>query len=420
MSKHSRFYLVIAGFLLMMSLTGIVTAAGLAHTWKERPTADTSFSGVMFSADGSVVFAGGDQMLVRSWNGDTRWGGRSGTLAVMSTDGNYVISGISNHIQMLANNGSELWVRNTIAPVRAVAISANGSLIISADNSGSIRSWGVNDESWGAAQTDLVKRVAISPSGSNVVVTSEDGLKYFTPFLDQVWTDNKSGSLDSFIEISADGSTIITSGDNRVSSHTSSGKLTWRKDITSEPITDMACSDDCSTIVLGSQDGTVRVLNQLGMEQWKFSASSWINGVGVSRDGSVIAAGTLDRNLYILNKGGQILAQTKTDTSIQKQSVAVSRDGKRIAVADLGALYGFELLGVPEVTPRVTFTTSLPVYTVTSSIPVTTMTTLPVTIPSTKPTTRQATSSTPKSALNPCLAIFVLAGLLFMGIQRKN
>jgi len=400
-----------------MSITGIVTAAGLAHTWKERPTADTSFSGVMFSADGSIVFAGGDQMFVRSWEGDKHWGGRSGTLAVMSADGNYVISGIGNRIQMIANNGSELWVRNMNAQVRAVAISGNGSLIISADNSGIIRSWGVNDESWGATQTDLVKQIAISPSGSHVVVTSEVGLKFFTPFLDQIWADNKSGSLDSFIEISADGSTVITSGENRVSSHTSSGVLNWMKVVTQDAITDMACSDDCTTIVLGSQDGNVWVLNQLGQLQWKYPAGTWINSVGVSRDGSVIVAGALDRNLYILDKDGQLLAKTRTDTNIQKRSVAVSRDGKRIAVADQGALYGFELLGVPDVTLRETFTPAS-LYTVTSSTTCPICTTLPTTLPPT--TTVPVTTSTPESPLNPCLAIVALSGLLFIAIRRNN
>ena len=401
----------------MMSITGIVTAAGLAHTWTERPTADTSFSGVMFSTDGSTVFAGGDQMFVRSWNGDKHWGGRTGIHAKMSADGNYVITPIGNGIQMIANNGSELWVRTTIAPVRAVAISSNGSLIISADDSGNIRSWGVNSESWGAVKTDLLKQVAISPSGSLVVVTSEAGLKYFTPILDQIWADNKSGSLDSFIKISADGSTVITSGESRVSSHTSSGVLNWRKDVTQDAIIDMACSDDCTTIVLGSQDGNVWVLNQLGQVQWKYPTGSWINGVGVSRDGSVIAAGALDRNLYILNQEGQLLAKTTTDTSIQQRSVAVSRDGKRIVVADQGALYGFELFGVPEVTSRETFTPA-PLFPATSSTPVPINTTQPKTIPPT--TTVPVTTSTPASSLNPCLAIVALSCLLLIVIRRNN
>lgn len=70
-----------------------------------------------------------------------------------------------------------------------------------------------------------------------------------------IWWDNKSGSLDSFVGILSDSSTVITSGGNRVSSHTGSGALNWMKDVTKEAIIDMACSEDCSTIVLEVRTG---------------------------------------------------------------------------------------------------------------------------------------------------------------------
>jgi DNA-binding beta-propeller fold protein YncE len=423
MKKRFRIHLIIAGFLLMMSMSGIVTAAGLAHTWTERTPTDTPFSGVMFSMDDSTVYAGGSQVFVRSWNGDTRWWGWSGTIASTSADGNYTISATGRNIYLINKSGEQLWIVGTNTPVRAVAISSDGSLIVGADDSGNIFSWGTKDESRGMIKTDLVKQIAISPSGSLIVVTTEAGITYFTgitdftPQLTQIWVDNKSGSLESFIEISADSSTVITSGENRVSSHTSRGVLNWRKDMTPNAITDIACSDDCTTIVLGSQEGNVWVLNQFGKEQWKYPAGSWINGVGVSRDGSIIAAGTLDRNLYILDKEGQLLAKTRTDTIIQPRSVAVSRDGKRIVVADQVALYGFELLGEPEVTSRETFTPAS-LFPATSSTPVPINSTLPKTILPT--TTVPVTTSTPASSLNPGLAIVALSGLLLIAIRRNN
>jgi hypothetical protein len=423
MKKRFRIYLIIAGFLLMMSMSGIVTAAGLAKTWTERTPADTPFSGVMFSKDGSTVYAGGSQAFVRSWNGDKQWWGWNGKIASMSADGNYVISATGRSIYLINKSGVQLWVVGTNTPVRAVAISNDGSLIVGADDSGNIFSWGTKDESRGTIKTDIVKQAAISPSGSLIVVTTEAGISYFTgitdftPQLTQIWVDNKSGSLESFIEISADSSTVITSGDNRISSHTSRGVLNWREEVTQNAIIDMTCSDDCTTIVLGSQDGNVLVLNQLGKVQWKYPAGSWINAVGVSGDGSVIAAGTLDRNLYILNKEGQLLANTRMDTIIQPRSVAVSRDGKRIVVADQIALYGFELRGLPEVTSRETFTPE-PLFSATSSIPVPTNTTLPTTLPPT--TTVPVTTSTPASPLNPYLAILALSGLLFIIIRQNN
>ena len=419
MSKRFRMNLVIAGFLLMICLIASVTAAGLANTWKERPVGDGSFSGVLFSMDSSTVYAGGNQILVRSWNGDKRWGGLSGTLASMSADGNRVISAIDNSIRVFDNTGQEIWTRNEGAPFRAVAISSDGSLIIGADNNGYLHSYKTNGERWGRNKTDLVKKIAISPSKSLVVVISDMGLKFFSPDMDQIWVDNRTGSLDSFIAFSTDSSTVITSGDTIVSSFTNSGELNWRKDVTQNAIIDMACSDDCTSIVLGSQDGRVWNLNKRGETRWTFPAGSWINGVGVSRDGSVIAAGALDGTLYILDKEGNLLTKTKTDTLIQQRSVAVSRGGNRIVVADQGALYGFDLFGEPDVTSKETITRASQSPT-TSSTPLPVKTTLPKTTPSTIVTTLPETTNTPKSALTPFVAIIALAGLLFIVMRRNN
>ena len=410
--------LVIAGFLLTISLFGSVAGAGLAQTWKERPAGDGSFSGVMFSTDGSMVYAGGNQLLVRSWNGDIHWGGLSGTVATMSADGNHVISAINNRIRLVDKNGQEIWARNEGAPIRAVAVSSDGSIAIAADNNGYLYSYKTIGELWRRNKTDLVKKIAISPSKSLVVVTSEAGLKFFSPSMDQFWVDKKTGDLDSFIAFSADSSTVITSGDTRVSSYTTSGELNWMKDVTQNAIVDMACSDDCTSIVLGSQDGNVWNLNKQGQTRWTYPAGSWINGVGVSGDGSVIAAGALDGTLYILDKDGNLLTKTKTDTLIQQRSVAVSRDGKRIVVADLGALYGFDLFGEPEVTSRETIT-SASLSPTTSSTPIPVKTTLPITGPSTIVTTLPETTSTPKSALSPVLTIIALTGLLLI-VMRRN
>jgi WD40 repeat protein len=424
MITRFRIYLIITGLLLVMSLAGAVNAAGLVKTWEERTPADTPFSGVMFSNDSSTVSAGGAQIFARSWEGDKKWWGYSGRIAAMSADGNYFVSGVGREIHRIDKNGTELWIVGTNTPVRAVATSNDGALIAGADDTGNLFAWRTKDASMGQIETDLVKQIAIAPSGSFIVITTEKGLDYLTPpvfdppRLERIWRDNTSGGLESFIEISSDSSTVITSGDTRVSSHTSSGILNWRKDVFQSAITDMACSSDCSTIVLGGQDGNVVVLNQLGQEQWKYSTGSWINGVGVSRDGSVIAAGTLDKNLYILNKEGRLIAKTTTGTTIQPRSVAVSGDGKHIAVADQVALYGFELTVVPEVTPGEIFT-SAPAATATSSTQVSLTTTLPKTIPPVTIKTVPEKTGTYSSSLSPFLAIVALSGLLLL-VLRKN
>jgi WD40 repeat protein len=319
---------------------------------------------------------------------------------------------------VLDKNGVEIWTRIMGSdPIRAVAVSKNCSIVIGANDQGYIQSWDKNGVRWGLNKTDLAKSIAISPSGSLIVVASDAGLKFFSPAMKQTWADNRSGALDKFIAISADGATVITAGDTRVWSHTPDGDVNWVKEATRDAIIDMACSEDCTTIVLGSQDGEVLVLNQQGQVRWKYPAGSWINGVGVSADGSVIAAGAIDGSLYILDKYGNLLAQTKTDTVIQQRSVEISRDGKQVIVADDGALFGFNIFGLPEVTSALTRTPTPEDVTACPTCPVCPS---PVTTSSlVKTTTVPRTTGTPEAPLNPFLVLIASAGSALILLKRR-
>ncbi len=422
MNTRFRINLVITGFLLVICIIGIATAVNLAHTWKEQPAFDGSFSGLMFSSDGSMVFASGSQILVRSWNGDIHWGGRSGTVAAMNSEGTRVISALDSSVRVYDKNGEEVWTRILgSSPIRAVAVSKDGSLILGANDEGYIQAWDMNGTKGGLNKTDLVKKIAISPSQTLIVATTEAGLKFFSPKMEQIWADDREGTLDSFIAFSADSRTVITSGDKRVWSHTGTGELNWMKEVTQRGITDMACSDDLTSIVLGRKDGDVLVLNENGQERWKYPADSWIEGVGVSSDGSIIAAGALDGSLYILDRNGRLLVKTTTDKVIQQGSVTVSRNGRHILVADEGSLYGFDLLGLPEVTLTETSTPAPAECPVCPTCPIPVTTTATNTgITSPQKTTVPSTTGTQEASLNPCLVFIASAGVILIGMKRKT
>ena len=148
------------------------------------------------------------------------------------------------------------------APCTAVAVASNGSFVVAADDKGNLNSWSANGEFWGRAITDKAKRIAIAPTGDLVVVATEGGLRFYTPALDLVWTDNRSGSLDDFIVISSDGSTVITAGGTRLSSHTNTGALNWQTYLTKSAILDLAANDECTIIVVGSQDSMVQAADR--------------------------------------------------------------------------------------------------------------------------------------------------------------
>ena len=91
------------------------------------------------SADGSTVYTGVTRCLYDPGT-EPATGGRAGTVATMSSDGNYVVSAAGDLIQVLDRNGSVNWIRGRGAPIRAVAISPDASLIVSADERGDIHS----------------------------------------------------------------------------------------------------------------------------------------------------------------------------------------------------------------------------------------------------------------------------------------
>ena len=341
-----RVHLFAAVMLLTACLAGTAAGVSLGIDWQQAPPTSSPFAGVAISSDGNTVFGGGNQMLVRSWDGSSSWGGRSGFVAAMSADGSHVVSALDTSVVMLDSTGAMDWTRTMGAPCTAVAIASNGSFVVSADGQGNMVSWSGNGEFWGRNVTPVAKRIAIAPTADLVVATTVSGLQFYTPALDPVWTDNRSGSLDDFIIISADGSTVITAGGTRLSSHTNTGVLNWQVNVATAAITDIAANSDCSIILVASKDNKVRAVDRYGIVHWTYDTGQWANAVGASRDGSVIGVGANDGTIFVLDHGGNLLAKRSSDTAIQPRSLAVSWDGTRIAAADQHNLYGYSLIGI--------------------------------------------------------------------------
>jgi WD40 repeat protein len=419
MSLKTRIVLAIAA-LLICGIIGSTTAASIGTEWKvDVPFDGSSYNGLMFASDGSTVFAGGSQMYLRSWDGEEHWGGRPGFIATMSTDGNYVAYGAGKSLGLLYKDGVENWTRNMDGEVTAVAVSGDGTYVISVDNKGNINTWDINGDLYARNTTDRVKQIALSPSGTLVVATTESGLKFFTPALNPLWSDTKNGSIDTDILFSYDGSTIITAGGKRVSSHTNTGKLNWMNDLPVNAITGIACSYDCSVIVVGSQDGSVQAMDRYGKIHWSYPAGQWTNSVAVSSDATVIAAAGIDRYLYVLDHGGKLLVKKKMDTIIHPRSIAVSGDGRRIVVADEYSLNGYTFSPEPDIIELVTVIPTSARHTDTpTSIP-TPETTVRVTHVTSVPVTTMPAPT--KSPLSPAVAIIAtMGGLLFTLVGRRS
>ncbi len=423
MRTGSRIYLFATSLLLAACLVGTVAGISLGIDWKQAPfLPDTTFSGVSLTPDASLVYSGGSQLLVRSWDGTFHWGGQPGFIAAMSADGNYVVTSSGSTVTLLNSSGTQLWSRNMDGQIRAVAVSPNGSFVISADDKGNYNSWGYNGDFYGRNRTDPVKRLAVSPAGDLVVVTTEAGIRYFTPALNPVWTDNRPGSLDDLIVISSDGSTVITAGGSRISSHTDTGAINWQANVADGAINDVACNEDCSIIIAGTQDNTVLAVDRYGKTHWTFPTGQWATAVASSRSGSVIAAGANDGTVFILDHGGNLLTRRTFDMRIQPRSVAVSSDGSRIVVADQYNLYGLDLIGTAAAgsgsdTIFVAPTLNPVVHT---STPSTTATTAPVITGTTVEAGTMVPVTTNKSPASLWVVVPAGAGALYFVRQKKK
>ena len=317
--------------------------------------------------------------------------------------------GQGNKLSVLDNKGIENWSRNLDGYVKAVAISPNGSFVISADDKGNYASWSRDGDFVARITNDTANTLAYSPSTDLIVALTDNGLRFYNRKLELIWYDNRTLSPDKFVAISGDGSTVITAGSNQVASYKSDGTLNWRYEITKDPIIDMDCSFDCSAIFVAGQDKEVVAIDKHGTVRWRYETGQWVNAVGVSRDASVIAAGGIDRTVYVFDRSGTIITTKKTDAIIQPRSIAVSSDGRKIVVADQMNLYGFSMIGdtvAPDVTLTYTREPLNPVPTTNPTpVPKTTVTTVATgTVPVTISTSVPARPTT-YSPVNPLILL---------------
>lgn len=360
---------VALSFAIAACLISTVSAASIGIDWTQKPIhSGTVFSQVTMTPDASMIFSGGSQILVRSWDDQVHWGGAAGFTAAMSADGTRIVTGSGNAVTLYNGLGQQCWTRNMDGEIRAVAVSANGTLVIAADNRGNYHSWAPNGDYIAMNRTaDMVRQIAIAPGEAFFVVTTDAGMRYYSPALIPLWTDPREGSLDEYIRISADGETVISAGGTRLSSHTRTGTLTWQAEVAKAAINDVACNADCSIIVTASQDNTVRGIDRYGRVHWEFGTGQWPNAVALSRRGDVIAAGANDGTLFILDHGGSLITKRTFESRIQPRTLAVSGDGTQVVTADQMALYGLSLTGINGDTSDTIFVSALSSPTVTAT-----------------------------------------------------
>jgi len=249
----------------------------------------------------------------------------------LSSDGTRIVSGSSDQSVRVwdALTGAELMALNGHTDwVTSIAFSSDGTRIVSGSSDQSVRVW---DALTGAelmalnGHTDWVTSVAFSSDGTRIVSGSSD---------QSVWVwDALTGA-----ELTA------------LNSHTGS-------------VTSVAFSNDGTRIVSGSKDQSVRVWDaSMGAELMALNGhTNWVTSVAFSSDGTRIVSGSGDQSVRVwdASTGAKLMALNGHTDLVT--SAMFSSDGTRIvsgsgdqSVRVWGASTGAELMALNGHTDLVT------------------------------------------------------------------
>jgi WD40 repeat protein len=324
--------------MVLLACIMILPALAVEPLWTAKASPGLDLTAVAISWNGSLIVAGGDQLVALSRDGQKLWSGWSGELLDLDRDGRYIVSSQGTSVRLVDSKGIKLWDRSIMAPVADISISPDG-LIIAAGGGGVVQSWHNSGSGLGYNLTDRVKRLRISPVKDQIVVVTEKALRGFNLSYVPFWWDDEV--RPEFVGISADGTGIVAAGGNRIWYYHGSGTRLWNRQLADGNIIALAYSRDGSTIVSGHDDYSVMALDRDGITLWSAKAGFWVTSVGVSDNGSVIAAGSMDKKMYVFDRKGTLLGTFEAAGMIKSRSVGVSGDGSRIVAVDGRNIYCF-------------------------------------------------------------------------------
>jgi WD40 repeat protein/Flp pilus assembly protein TadD len=266
--------------------------------------------------------------------------GRVWSVAI-SADGTRIVSGSADGTLRLwdSGTGQELLVlRGHRAAVRSVAFTPDGRRIVSGSEDGTVKVWhsGTGKELCTCnGSSGAVHCVAVSPVGDRLVSISRNGtIKVWDIVGRPLLTLQGDMATRNNLAISPDG-TRIASGNWNGSVKVwdaGTGRLLSVFRGHAGPVSTVAFSPDGRRIVSGSWDRTVKVRDSgTGKELFTLQGhTKEVNSVAISADGSRIVGGSHDATVRVWDsRTGRELLTHKGHTR-DVLSVAISGDGNRI------------------------------------------------------------------------------------------
>ncbi|CCA74248.1 hypothetical protein PIIN_08201 [Serendipita indica DSM 11827] len=334
---------------------------------------------VAFSPDGSRIVSGSHDSTIRLWNTNTRQPigepFRGHTRAVytvaFSPDGSRIVSGSFDTTIRIwdAETGQALGepLRGHELSIYSVAFSPDGSGIVSCSQDKTIRLWDAENGQLMKAQSLLGHKNSSKPilstsDGSRIIRKSYDGMIELSntdtirtlgesfrdheslvkavavsPNGSQICSSSEDGTVRLWDTYTADGSRIVSGSEDKT--------LRLWDAVTSQPlgrpflghkkwVKAVAFSSDGSRIISGSYDHTIRLWNvETGLpvgEPLRGHQAS-VNAVALSPDGSRIASCSRDKTIRLWDIGtGQSLGEPLRGHQASVRAIAFSPDGSKI------------------------------------------------------------------------------------------
>jgi cytochrome c len=238
---------------------------------------------------------------------------------------------------------AQAQLRGHGGPVKALAISADGSSAISGSfDTSAIR--------WSLARNAAEQVLRFHDGAVNAVVYLKDGsiatagadahIAIWTPVQQQPnrVLDGHAGPIAS-LAVSPDGMTLASaSWDRTVRLWPLNGGEPRVLEGNAQNVNGVAFSPDGMNVVSAGYDATVRIWPVNGGGATVRSLPAPLNAVAVAPDGEIVAAGA-DGKVYFLSSTGEILADVETSPT-PVIAVAVSPDGNLVAAASIRGSVG--------------------------------------------------------------------------------
>ena len=344
---------LVATYILFANL--IILPSSFAYdTWNPvtgptgNQTGTLQWAGITSSSDGTQIAASSYEEVWLSSNSGVTWTRSTPNYAnyrkiASSSDGSKLLLASSNssRLQRSTDTGTSWTILGGSVEQswHQVASSANGQVLAAAGLHGTALYISTDGgTSWSAKDSANWNGVAISDNGATIVAVAQSRAIYVSTDSGTTWSNRDTARGWSDVSISNDGTKIIAAvGEGQIYKSVDTG-TTWTvlSNSPSRKYIPVACSSDCSTIVVGTNWEGVYYSSDSG-ESWYSSLPfpvlagapataqiGWVNDVAISDDGSKAFASPYGQRLYLSAKAAPPAPTVETVTATGTTTATVA------------------------------------------------------------------------------------------------